>query len=123
MRLLAERGLYLGTRMPQLASLFAELWSARLVDDVAAELRDAIAQLMDAFQAERQATIEEFMAQQKLIVTDALQQMNQTAETLVERILRQITILIALFLVGLTLANLLVGYILRRKSQNHQPAA
>ena len=153
MRLLAERGLYLGTRMPQLASLFAELWSARLADDVATERRRAIVQLTDAIKAERQATIdnfmadvaterrkaiahmedvltserqatiEEFMAQQKLIVTDALQQMNQTAETLVERILRQITILIALFLVGLTLANLLVGYILRRKSQNHQPAA
>ncbi|MGD9249901.1 MAG: hypothetical protein PVG19_01685 [Desulfobacterales bacterium] len=153
LRLLAERGLYLGTRMPQLASLFAELWSARLADDVATERRRAIAQLSDAIKAERQATIdnfmadvaterrkaiahmedvltserqatiEEFMAQQKLIVTDALQQMNQTAETLVERILRQITILIALFLVGLTLANLLVGYILRRKSQNHQPAA
>ena len=174
MRLLAERGLYLGTRMPQLASLFAELWSARLAEDVATERRDAIAQLMEAIQAERQATIEDFMtdvtterrnaiahmekilksehraiidnfmadvtaerqnaiahmervltserqalikdlmARQKLIVEDALQQINQTAEVLVEHALRRITILIALFLLGLTLASLLVGYILRR---------
>ncbi len=175
-RLLAERGLYLGTRMPQLASLFAELWSARLASEVASERRDAIAQLMDAIEAERQATIddfmadvaterrnaiahmekvlkserqatidnfmagvtaerrstitemervltlerqaliEDFMARQKPIVEDVLQQMNQTAEALVDKTLRRITILIALFLVGLTLANLLVGYLLRRKS-------
>ena len=144
-RLLAERGLYLGTRMPQLASLFAELWSSRLALDIATERRDAIGQLTDAVQNERQATIddfmagvtaerqqvlaemekvlqserqaiiEDFMAHQKPIVEDALQQMNQTAEALVEHTLRRVTILIALFLVGLTLANLLVGYIIHRK--------
>ena len=153
MRLLAERGLYLGTRMPQLASLFAELWSARLANEVATERRNAIAQLMTAIQAERQATItdfmtdvtaerqnaiahmervltserqaliKDFMAREKLIVEDALQQINQTAEALVEHALRRITILIALFLLGLTLASLLVGHILRRKPRNHQPMA
>ncbi len=153
MRLLAERGLYLGTRMPQLASLFAELWSARLAQDIATERQDAIAQLKDAIQTERQATIDDlmtgvtterrktiaqmasvlkserqaiiadFMTHQKSIIEHALEQVNQTAEALVDKTLRRITILIALFLVGLTLANLLVGYLLGRKPGGHQPIA
>ncbi len=121
MRLLAERGLYLGTRMPQLASLFAELWAAKLADDVTTERRKAIAHLLEAFKAERKASIDDFMAHEEQIIENTLQQMTQTAEALVDRALRQVTILMALFLVGLTLANLLVGYVILRIVRGRQP--
>ncbi len=183
MRLLAERGLYLGTRMPQLASLFAELWSARLANEITTERQNAIMQLIDVFKAERQAaiddfmagvaverrntiaqlkkalqaerqaaitdfmaditverqkaveqmgnvlkserqaTVDDFMARQILITQDALVQLNQTAEALVDRALTRVTILVALFLVGLTLANILVGVILLRKARDRRPPA
>ena len=183
MRLLAERGLYLGTRMPQLASLFAELWSARLANEITTERQNAIMQLIDVFKAERQAAIDDFMAgvaverrntiaqlkkalqaerqtaitdfmadikverqnaveqmgdvlksereatvddfmdREILIIDDALVQLNQTAEALVDRALTRVTILVALFLVGLTAANILVGVILLRKARNHQTPA
>ena len=123
MRLLAERGLYLGTRMPQLASLFAELWAAKLADDVTTERRKAIAHLLEAFKAERKASIDDFMAHEEQIIEKTLEQMNQTAEALVDRALRQMTILMALFLVGLALANLLVGYVILRIVRGRQPPA
>ena len=183
MRLLAERGLYLGTRMPQLASLFAELWAARLANEITTERKNAILQLIDVFKAERkaaiddfmadvaierrktiaqlkkalqaerqtaitdfmaditverqkaveqmgnvlkserQATVDDFMARQILITQDALVQLHQTGEGLVDRALTRVTILVALFLVGLTLANILVGVILLRKARNRQPPA
>ncbi len=183
MRLLAERGLYLGTRMPQLASLFAELWSARLANEITTERQNAIMQLIDVFKAERQAaiddfmagvaverrntiaqlkkalqaerqaaitdfmaditverqkaveqmgnvlkserqaTVDDFMARQILITQDALVQLNQTGEALVDRALTRVTILVALFLVGLTLANILVGVILLRKARDRRPPA
>ncbi len=183
MRLLAERGLYLGTRMPQLASLFAELWSARLANEITTERQNAIMQLIDVFKAERQAaiddfmagvaverrntiaqlkkalqaerqaaitdfmaditverqkaveqmgnvlkserqaTVDDFMARQILITQDALVQLNQTGEALVDRALTRVTILVALFLVGLTAANILVGVILLRKARDRRPPA
>ena len=183
MRLLAERGLYLGTRMPQLASLFAELWSARLANEITTERQNAIMQLIDVFKAERQAaiddfmagvaverrntvaqlkkalqaerqaaitdfmadikverenaveqmgdilksereaTVDDFMAREILIIDDALVQLNQTAEALVDRALTRVTILVALFLVGLTAANILVGVILLRKARDRRPPA
>ncbi len=183
MRLLAERGLYLGTRMPQLASLFAELWSARLANEITTERQNAIMQLIDVFKAERQAaiddfmagvaverrntiaqlkkalqaerqaaitdfmadikverqnaveqmgdilksereaTVDDFMAREILIIDDALVQLNQTGEALVDRALTRVTILVALFLVGLTLANILVGVILLRKARDRRPPA
>ncbi len=183
MRLLAERGLYLGTRMPQLASLFAELWSARLANEITTERQNAIKQLIDVFKAERKAAIDDFMAgvaierrntitqlkkalqaerqaaitdfmadikverenaveqmgdvlksereatvddfmdREKLLIQDTLIQLNQTAEALVDRALTRVTILVALFLVGLTLANILVGVILLRKARDRRPPA
>ncbi len=183
MRLLAERGLYLGTRMPQLASLFAELWSARLANEISTERQNAIKQVIDVFKAERQAaiddfmagvaierrntitqlektlqaerqtaitdfmadvaverqnavaqmgdvlesereaTVDDFMAREKLIVNDALVQLNQTGEALIDRALTRVTILVALFLVGLTVANILVGLIILRKARDRQPPA
>lgn len=49
MRLLAERGLYLATRMPQLSGLYAELWLTRLIKSpYAAEVLADISTLTEA---------------------------------------------------------------------------
>ena len=92
-RLLAERGIYLATRLPQLWGLFGELWLARLLDnpDVAKVLEDlsrvsnasnrlaatadnlpdriskerkaAIEQAMESLSKERSSAIEQFFSE------------------------------------------------------------
>lgn len=76
MRLLGERALFLGTRMPLLAGEFADLWVSRIlfnpevqrildnmdkVSDSATVLSEEIRQLPDRFALERDATIDETM--------------------------------------------------------------
>ncbi|MBW1775322.1 MAG: hypothetical protein JRJ82_20925 [Deltaproteobacteria bacterium] len=77
MRLLGERALFLGTRMPLLTGDFADLWVSRIlynpevqrildnmdkVSDSATALSDEIKQLPDRFAVERDATIDKTMA-------------------------------------------------------------
>ncbi len=90
---------------------------------VTAERRDTVAQMETILTSERQAAVDDFMAREQLIVESALQQINQTAESQVDKALDRITVLMTLFLAGLTLANLLVGYMVHRKSLNRQTAA
>jgi hypothetical protein len=77
MRLLAERGMYLATRMPQLWGMFGELWLSNILDspDIKKTLTDlsqlsqgtaglaAIAEkLPDQIATEREATIKQMMS-------------------------------------------------------------
>jgi hypothetical protein len=76
MRLLAERGMYLATRMPQLTGAFSQIWLANLVDNpdverfmadflllsqVSARLAAVAENFPDQIAAERKATIEHAM--------------------------------------------------------------
>jgi hypothetical protein len=76
MRLLAERGMYLATRMPQLWGLFGELWITRLLDnpdlktiladlsqliEVSSRLATTAEDLPDQITKERKATIKQAM--------------------------------------------------------------
>jgi hypothetical protein len=73
MRLLAERGMYLATRMPQLTGAFSQIWLANLIDNpdvkrfmadflllsqVSARLATVAENFPDQIAAERKATIE-----------------------------------------------------------------
>jgi hypothetical protein len=92
MRLLAERGMYLATRMPQLWGMFGELWlsnildnpdikktltdlsqlsegtaglasiAEKLPDQIATERETTIKQMMSAVSTEREATIKQVMS-------------------------------------------------------------
>jgi len=94
MRLLAERGMYLATRMPQLSGLYAELWLTRLLEspytaDVLEDistlsgatdrLAEAAEKLPDQIAAERNATIKQAM---KSIAQERIGAINQIAATL-----------------------------------------
>lgn len=94
MRLLAERGMYLGTRMPQLSGLFAELWLTRLWENpytakvladvsklsAATERLSAAAEkLPDQIAVERNATIKQAM---ESIAQERNSAVNQIAATL-----------------------------------------
>ena len=68
-RMLAERGLYLGSRYPALSGSMIEVWLSRLLDDLhgfsstADRLVSEVEQLPEAVAAERSAAIEQFMAE------------------------------------------------------------
>lgn len=94
MRLLAERGMYLATRMPQMSGLFAELWLTRLLEnphtakvltDVSTlsaatdRLAAAAEKLPDQIAVERNATIRQAM---KSIAQERNSAVNQIAATL-----------------------------------------
>jgi hypothetical protein len=94
MRLLAERGMYLATRMPQMSGLFAELWLTRLLEnphtakvltDVSTlsaatdRLAAAAEKLPDQIAVERNATIRQAV---KSIAQERNSAVNQIAATL-----------------------------------------
>ena len=81
MRLLAERGMYLATRLPQLWGLYGELWMSRLLDnpDVAKILAD-LSQLSDA--STRLATTadnlpDQIAKEQKAIIKQAIESISK----------------------------------------------
>jgi hypothetical protein len=97
MRLLSERAMYLGSRLPMMTGAFADVWASRLTrnedvnaviadlnriadvthriadvaerlpDDIAKERDATINQLMQEIGRERQQTIEDFLAEEKRI--------------------------------------------------------
>lgn len=94
MRLLAERAMYLATRMPQMSGLFAELWLTRLLQNpstakvladvstlsVAADrIAEAAEKLPDQIAAERNTAIRQAM---KSIAQERNNTVNQIAATL-----------------------------------------
>jgi len=94
MRLLAERGMYLVTRMPQLSGLYAELWLTRLLESpytaevladistlsISAERLASVAEaLPDQIAVQREATIKQAM---KSITHERIDALNQITATL-----------------------------------------
>ena len=147
MRLLAERGMYLATRMPQLWGLFGDLWLTRwmnnpdlqktlsdvqqlsqgtaglasiaekLPDQIAKEREAAIKQAISEISAERKATLEALLAEERRIEDRLIAQMIETMERaerqgkqLVDHTVRGLAILIVIGLVGYVIARLIVLY-------------
>jgi len=105
MRLLAERGMYLATRMPQLWGMFGELWLSNILDnpDIKKTLTDlsqlsqgtsglaAIAEnLPDQIATEREATIKQMMsaisAERKAAIADFLVEFQRIEKRLIPEI-------------------------------------
>ena len=105
MRLLAERGVYLATRIPQLFGLFGDLWLTRWMDnpDLQKALTDlsqlsqgtsglaAIAEnLPDQIATEREATIKQLMGEvsteRKVAMADFLAEFQRIEERLIPEI-------------------------------------
>jgi hypothetical protein len=136
MRLLAERGMYLATRMPQLWGMFGDLWltnilngpdvkkiltdlsqlsqgtaglasiAEKLPDQIATEREATIKQLMGEVSAERKAAIADFLVE----VTKAMDRAESEGEELVDHTMRQAIVLIVIWLVGYVIARLLIQY-------------
>jgi hypothetical protein len=129
MRLQVERGLYLATRMPQLSGMYAELWLTRLIkspyaaevladistlseaadriavtteklpDQIAAERRATIKQLMREISNERKAVLEDTRVE----ITKAIERAEREGEKLVDHSMHQAIILIVIGLIGYVL--------------------
>jgi hypothetical protein len=105
MRLLAERGLYLATRMPLLSGLFGDLWLTRIMNNP--ELQKALAdvsqlsegtaglasiaeKLPDQIATEREATIKQLMGEvtaiRKATMADFLVEFKRIEERLIPEI-------------------------------------
>ena len=95
MRLLAERGIYLATRLPQLWGLFGELWLARMLDnpDVANILMD-FSQLSDA--STRLATTadnlpDQIAKEQKLVIKQAIESLSKERASAIEQLVSAVS--------------------------------
>ena len=147
MRLLAERSMYLATRMPQLTGLLGDLWltrwsnnpdlkksmadltqlstatadlaavSEKLPENIAKERQAAIKQVMSEFSAERKATLEVLLTEERRIEERLMTQLIETMERaerqgkeLVDHTLRGIAILIVIALVGFLVVRLIILY-------------
>ena len=105
MRLLAERGMYLGTRMPLLSGLFGDLWLTRIISnpnlqkvltDVAqlsegtAGLAAIAEKLPDQIATEREATIKQLMGEvtaiRKATMADFLAEFQRIEQRLISEI-------------------------------------
>jgi hypothetical protein len=137
MRLLAERGMYLATRMPQLWGMFGELWLSNILDspDIKKTLTDlsqlsqgtaglaSIAEkLPDQIATEREATIKQLMAEVSaerkaaiadilVEVTKAMDRAESEGEELVDHTMRQVIVLIGISLIGYVIARLFIQYV------------
>jgi hypothetical protein len=156
MRLLAERSVYMGTRMPQLLGLFGDLWLTRwmntpdvrktlaelsvlsqgadrmaaIAEDLAGRLtqereatmklltayvsqeRDqAVKQMFDAISTQREALLNEILAEERLIENRLLKQLpaivDQQGRQLIDYAMRQLVLLVGLGLVGYIAATLI----------------
>ena len=103
MRLLAERGMYLGTRLPQLTGLFTEVWLARLIDNP--DIENLLADISQISQTTaRLAAIAE--------------RAEKGGEKLANHTMRQIIILIVIWWIGYIIARVIVQAISKKSIAN-----
>jgi hypothetical protein len=103
MRLLAERGMYLGTRIPQLTGLFSELWLARLLGN-----QDIENLLADISQ----------LSQTTARLAAVAERAEKGGEKLVNYSMRQVIILIVIWWIGYIIARVIVQAISKKSSAN-----
>jgi hypothetical protein len=129
MRLLAERSVYLATRIPQLFGLFGDLWLTRWMGNPDIKnLRKDISQLAllsnhilkaaknlsDQIATERKATIEQLMDEVALEVERAEKQ----SEKLVNHTIGMVLILIVIWWIGYIIARVTVQAISKKYFTN-----
>ena len=103
MRLLAERGMYLGTRIPHLTGLFTEIWLAELIDNP--DIENLLADISQ-------------LSQTTARLAATAERAEKGGEGLVNYTMRQIIILIVIWWVGYIIARVIVQAISKKSSAN-----
>jgi len=103
MRLLAERGMYLGTRIPQLTGLFSELWLARLLGNP--DIENLLADISQ-------------LSQTTARLAATAERAEKGGEGLVNHTMRQVIILIVIWWIGYIIARVIVQAISKKSSAN-----
>ncbi len=103
MRLLAERGMYLGTRIPQLTGLFAEIWLAELIDNP--DIENLLADISQ-------------LSQTTARLAAVAERAEKGGEKLVNYSMRQVIILIVIWWIGYIIARVIVQAISKKSSAN-----
>jgi hypothetical protein len=147
MRLLAERSMYLVTRMPQLTGLLGDLWltrwsnnpdlkksmvdltqlstatadlaavSEKLPENIAKERQAAIKQVMSEFSAERKATLDTLLTEERRIeerlisqTIEIMERAERQGKEMVDHTVQRLAILIVLGLMGYLIVRLIILY-------------
>lgn len=94
-RLLAERGIYLATRLPQLWGLFGELWLARLLDnpDVAKVLEDLsqISNASDRLAATANSLPDRISKERKAAIEHAIESISKERSSAIKQLISEVS--------------------------------
>ena len=118
MRLLAERGVYLSTRIPLLFGLFGDLWLTRWMDNP--DLQKALADLSHLSQGTSGlgATIEKLPTQISTVREATIKQLMGEVSAAGKAAMRQVIVLIVIWWIGYIIAKIIVQAISKRSSSN-----
>ena len=118
MRLFAERGAYLSTRIPQLFGLFGDLWLTRWMDNP--DLQKALTDLSQLSQGiSGLAAITENLPDQIATVREAtIKQLMGEVSTARKSTMLQVIILIVIWWIGYIIARVIVQAISKKSSAN-----
>ena len=118
MRLFAERGAYLSTRIPQLFGLFGDLWLTRWMNNP--DLQKALTDLSQLSQAiSGLAAIAENLPDQVATGREAtIKQLMGEVSTARKSAMRQVIILIVIWWIGYIIARVIVQAISKKSSAN-----
>ena len=118
MRLLAERGVYLATRIPLLFGLFGDLWLTRWMDNP--DLQKALTDLSQLSQGiSGLAAITENLPDQIATVREAtIKQLMGEVSTARKSTMLQVIILIVIWWIGYIIARVIVQTISKKSSAN-----
>jgi hypothetical protein len=118
MRLLAERTVYLSTRIPQLFGLFGDLWLTRWMDNP--DLQKALTDLSQLSQTigHLAATAEKLPTQISTVREATIKQLMAEVSTARKSTMLQVIILIVIWWVGYIIARVIVQAISKKASAN-----
>jgi hypothetical protein len=118
MRLLAERGVYLSTRIPQLFGLFGDLWLTRWMDNP--DMQKTLTDLSQLSQGTSglAATIEKLPTQISSVREATIKQLMGEVSAAGKAAMRQIIILIVIWWIGYIIARVIVQAISKKSSAN-----
>ena len=118
MRLLAERGVYLSTRIPLLFGLFGDLWLTRWMDNP--DMQKALTDLSRLSQGASglAVTIEKLPTQISTVREATIKQLMGEVSAERKATMRQVIVLIVIWWIGYIIAKIIVQAISKRSSSN-----
>ena len=122
MRLLAERTVYLSTRIPQLFGLFGDLWLTRWMDNP--DVQKTLTDLSELSQGTSglAATIEKLPTEISTVREATIKQLMGEISVARKAVMRQVIILIVIWWIGYIIAKVIVLAISKKSSANSPPS-